>query len=59
MGYYMGFNNKGTPGLKWGGTVWDWGDQLKTVKVKDPNPEELAGANADFNNFGMSMLSRR
>jgi len=47
MGYYMGFNNKGTPGLKWGGSVWT-GATAQDGQGKGSNPEELAGVNADL-----------
>jgi hypothetical protein len=45
MGYYAGFNYTGTPGLKWGGTIWT-GNTAQDGQGRGDDPAELANADA-------------
>ena len=45
MGYYAGFNYTGTPGLKWGGTIWT-GNTAQDGQGKGTDAAELANADA-------------
>ena len=45
MGYYVGFNYKGIPGLKWGGTIWT-GNTAQNGQGKGDDEELLANVDA-------------